>query len=314
MIMAKGLLSKLFGEPHGRKSFDDYIEVEAPAYGRGFYGPKPTLIKTAKLKDFSDVQKAIEELNQGNILIVNVQGIVSKDVNELKRALETLKGVCQSIGGDIAGIDKDRYIATPQAVKIQFWWITEMEKREFRLLCTDLKCPSCESENTFTLYGRTEKIPYFGEVMETFLSCETCGLRFSDIMCLEQKEPTRYRYKVSDVKDLLTRIVRSSTGTIQIPELGVTITPGPQAEGYISNIEGVLERIADLVKTTIKWAVTDEQKKRSEEVLSLIKLAKDGQTSLTIIIEDPFGNSAIIPNNENKLEREKMNFTEIEGF
>ncbi|MCS4542357.1 MAG: cell division protein SepF [Euryarchaeota archaeon] len=116
--MSKGFLGKLFGEYRSTKNFEDYIEVEAPGYDRGIYSSRPAFVKTARLKDFTDVQKAIEELNQGNILVVNVQAIASKDAEELKRALETLKGVCQSIGGDIAGIDKDRYILTPQAVKI----------------------------------------------------------------------------------------------------------------------------------------------------------------------------------------------------
>jgi len=114
----KGLLGKLFGGQIGARSIDDYIEVEVPEYARGVGGAKPAFVKVAKLKDFSDVQKTIEELNQGNIIIVNTQAIGSRDVNELKRALETMKGVCQSIGGDIAGIDKDRYILTPRAVKI----------------------------------------------------------------------------------------------------------------------------------------------------------------------------------------------------
>lgn len=189
-----------------------------------------------------------------------------------------------------------------------------MEERKFTLLSAELRCPACQAEDAFTLFGRTEKIPYFGEVMETMLQCKNCGLRSSDIMCLEQKEPTRYKYKVSNPQDLFIKVVRSSTGVIKIPELGITITPGPQAEGYISNIEGVLERVADVVKMTIKWADTTDQKRKGEEVLNSIKLAKDGQTSLTLIIEDPFGNSAIVSENEAKIEKKRLSFSEIEQY
>ena len=53
-------------------------------------------------------------------------------------------------------------------------------------------CPVCKCKNTLEMTSKTEKIPYFGEIMESTILCSECGYRHSDTICLEQKEPVRY--------------------------------------------------------------------------------------------------------------------------
>jgi zinc finger protein len=67
----------------------------------------------------------------------------------------------------------------------------------------------------------------------------------------------------------------------------VKITPGPDAEGYISNVEGVLKRIEDVIRM-------QGESEKSRELLQKIKNAKEGSEILHLKIEDPTGNSAII--------------------
>jgi zinc finger protein len=90
-------------------------------------------------------------------------------------------------------------------------------------------------------------------------------------------------------------VVRSTSGTIRIPELGVTIEPGPASQAFITNLEGVLRRVADIVRVAMKWNEEDEEKvKRCEWILERIDNVIDGDEELTIILEDPFGNSLIL--------------------
>ncbi len=124
--------------------------------------------------------------------------------------------------------------------------------------------------------------------------CE-CGFRHSDTLILSQHKPTRYELKVRTQEDLNARVVRSSTGRIRIPELGIDIKPGIASEAFVSNIEGVLERVKDVLEMTMRWG--ENEKTRAKQLLSIIERIKQGEVEVTVIIEDPLGNSAIISKN-----------------
>ncbi|MDI3485480.1 MAG: zinc finger protein [Methanolobus sp.] len=157
---------------------------------------------------------------------------------------------------------------------------------------TKTSCPLCHEELIISWQG--DEIPYFGEVMYITASC-SCSFRFADTLILSQKEPMRYELLVEGLDDLNSRVVRSTSGTIRIPELGIDVEPGSISESYITNIEGILDRILSVVITATKWCEDDEEKqKRGLEVQKALEEAIEGQRSLTVIVEDPFGNSAII--------------------
>jgi len=141
----------------------------------------------------------------------------------------------------------------------------------------------------------TQDIPYFGEAMLISGVCE-CGFRHSDTILLTQKEPVRNILAVETLEDLNARVIRSSSGTIRIPELGVDIEPGYASDSYVSNVEGVLERIEEIVcfaTTQARAAGNQESAMRGEEILKNIALARNGEFPITFILEDPLGNSAI---------------------
>lgn len=161
-------------------------------------------------------------------------------------------------------------------------------------LTTKAFCPVCSSGMEFN--WETGEIPYFGETMIIAGVCD-CGYRHCDTILLSQKEPLRYAIEVTEIDDLDARVIRSCSGTIRVPELGVDIEPGPASESYVSNIEGVLDRIREIVifaTNSARDAGSIESTERGEEILNNIELAKVGSFKLTVIIEDPLGNSAIV--------------------
>ncbi len=114
-------------------------------------------------------------------------------------------------------------------------------------------------------------------------------------MILTQREPVRYEMKIETIEDLNARVVRSTSGTIRVPELGIDVEPGTISDSYVTNIEGVLDRIQDVVIMASKWVKDDEEKYAiSQDILKKMNDARLGKQKLTIIIEDPLGNSAII--------------------
>ena len=151
-------------------------------------------------------------------------------------------------------------------------------------------CPSCNTEIEY-LYT-TENIPYFSDILIISAICPACGYKFVDTQLLKHGEPARHTFVVQSADDLSIRIVRSMSASIEIPELGVRIDPGPQCQGFVSNVEGVLDRIEQVVKGALKWG-TDAEKENAAELLADIARVKAGLYPITLIVEDPSGNSGI---------------------
>ena len=158
-------------------------------------------------------------------------------------------------------------------------------------------CPICGGKGTLKAIQHIHEIPYFGKVMESTIICEKCGYRNADVMILEDRPPKLYTVRVENEKDLFTRVVRSKSGTIELEEIGVKIEPGPAAEGFVSNVEGVLERVREtlLMAREFKKQEGDEEAvKKADEILQYIEEVKEGKKPLTVKIADPLGNSALI--------------------
>ncbi|AKB17689.1 MULTISPECIES: ZPR1 zinc finger domain-containing protein [unclassified Methanosarcina] len=157
---------------------------------------------------------------------------------------------------------------------------------------TRITCPLCQ--NDLVMKWQRDNIPYFGEIMYITAKCQ-CSFRFADTMILSSKEPMRYELSIENLEDLNARVIRSTSGTIRIPEMGITVEPGTVSDSYITNIEGVLQRVQNVLMTASKWVQEDEEKfARSQELLRMLNEVIEGKRTITIIIEDPLGNSAII--------------------
>ena len=152
-------------------------------------------------------------------------------------------------------------------------------------------CPSCNTEIEY-IY-KTENIPYFSDILIISAICPECGYKFVDTQMLKHGEPARHTVAITTADDVSIRIIRSTSASIEIPEIGVHIGPGPQCQGFVSNVEGVLDRIEQVVMGALQWG-TDEEKENATKLLADIARIKCGTFPVTLILEDPSGNSAIV--------------------
>lgn len=153
------------------------------------------------------------------------------------------------------------------------------------------ECPICQKKS-LTLREEEVEVPYFGKVYVFSMSCGECKYHKSDLEPVEKKEPCRYTFEVGSEEDLNVKVVKSGEATVKIPYI-ITMEPGTASEGYITNIEGLLER----VKKAIESAVDEEDEAEKNKAKNLVKKINKvifGKEKLKIIIEDPSGNSAII--------------------
>ncbi|MGC8496735.1 MAG: ZPR1 zinc finger domain-containing protein [Thermoplasmata archaeon] len=153
-------------------------------------------------------------------------------------------------------------------------------------------CPIC-NKKTLKCLDFEDDIPYFGRVMNMLVNCENCGYRHTDFIFLEEHEPLRLEIRVSGAEDLKIRVARSAYGTIIVPELGVMVQPITMGDAYITNVEGVFSRIIKIIMQLYRDS-SGEEKDRLLELLKKIGLMRAGKAALTLVIEDPTGNSKII--------------------
>lgn len=156
-----------------------------------------------------------------------------------------------------------------------------------------IKCPACGIEGVAKSIMKQLEIPHFGEVMETTIQCPSCGFKHSDIIALEQNDPAKYVLEINK-NTLSVRVVRSQSATVIIPEIGVKVEPGPKSEGYVTNVEGVLIRFESAVKKALNLFDDEKSQKNAQDTFDSIQELKNGNTTATLIILDPFGQSNIV--------------------
>lgn len=110
---------KLFGTKGGidlDKEEEAYIEVNTmdSEERRGKIG-----IRVEKLNDFSDTDRILRSIRNGNVIFVKIKGLKEKDIGELKRAVEKLKKSVTANNGDIAGVEQEWLIITPEYASVE---------------------------------------------------------------------------------------------------------------------------------------------------------------------------------------------------
>ena len=158
------------------------------------------------------------------------------------------------------------------------------------------------NKKELTLTEAQSEVPFFGKIFLFSMHCSACHYHKADVEAAEQREPARYTFEITGKDDLSVRVIRSSEGIIKIPHVG-SIEPGPNAEGFVSNVEGVIEKFKKQIEVLRDTAEDDEDRKKAKNLLKKLQNVLWGSEKLKIIIEDPTGNSAIV---SDKAVRQKL--------
>jgi len=184
-----------------------------------------------------------------------------------------------------------------------------------------LKCPACK-EGVLTVLSDQVDIPHFGEVSVSTMVCPGCGYRSSDVIPLKRSSPMRYIFKIDGPEKMKVRVVRSGSSTVQIPQIGARIDPGRFSEGYITNVEGIFQRVLNILNQLLRDFTSSlgeedlsDRIKMTNDLIGLLGSFIDGDINrnepLTLILEDPYGNSAIIPDDDMDVVKEPLTDDEI---
>ncbi|MEK6937036.1 MAG: hypothetical protein AABW58_03105, partial [Nanoarchaeota archaeon] len=81
---------------------------------------------------------------------------------------------------------------------------------------------------------------------------------------------------------------------VKIPQLKMSMEPGVASVGFVSNVEGVLDKFKKVIEEERDATEDDEIKDNAKKLLKKIWKVKLGDLEVKLIIEDETGNSAII--------------------
>ena len=176
-----------------------------------------------------------------------------------------------------------------------------MAKKEQSNVLKGQMCPMCRNK-TLTLSETETEVPFFGKLFVFSMKCESCKFFKSDVEAAEQKEPCKCTIEIKGKPDLAIRVVKSAEAKVKIPHVG-SIEPGPASQGYVTNVEGVINKIKEQIEYIKETEEDKDAKKKAKNLLKKLQKVLWGNEKLKIIIEDPTGNSAII---SEKAERKKL--------
>jgi len=109
-------LGKLFRKkrkPEKDESEPSEVEVKHPKVESG-----KLYLKALPLRELSDVDEIKREVKAGNIVIIRVNALARKSIEDVKRAVNELCEFAESIDGDIARLGEERVVLTPSNVRI----------------------------------------------------------------------------------------------------------------------------------------------------------------------------------------------------
>ncbi len=153
-------------------------------------------------------------------------------------------------------------------------------------------CPVC-SQKSLSLTEREQEVPFFGKVLLFAMTCNSCKFHKADVECAEEREPARYSIEVSGSDDMSIRVVKSSQAIVKIPYVA-DIFPGEASNGYVTNVEGLLQRVKHQIEVARDAEEDPEAVQKAKSLIKKINRCVWGEEKLKIIIEDPTGNSTII--------------------
>jgi zinc finger protein len=184
----------------------------------------------------------------------------------------------------------------------------------------NIPCPICSIEGEVKMIAHIDEIPYFGEHTQVTVLCNSCGWRQTDFIPAEGKKSGAWKLIIDNPEKLLARVVRSSSCTVKIEELDLVVNPGGNSTGYVSNVEGVMNRFVDVINMVLRDVQNEALQHAAEGIdegieetmqaidkletmLNTIEsLKEDDSEPITLELLDPNGHSMII--HEDSVERE----------
>ncbi|MBN1801228.1 MAG: ZPR1 zinc finger domain-containing protein [Candidatus Lokiarchaeota archaeon] len=181
--------------------------------------------------------------------------------------------------------------------------VKEREEDDF-----SFNCPSCRSgviKIQKTIYDSHDG----DQILILKYECSDCGYISKDVVPVSSKmKPGIISMKINKENDLKSKLYRAPTAKIEIPEFELVMEPGPNADFYFTNVEGVLRRFESAVKIYRNNLQKDDpQIPEIDFIILNLQKALEGKFPFTLKITDLSGGSYIVPQEDTPYEFEPKN-------
>ncbi|XP_050556691.1 zinc finger protein ZPR1 [Spodoptera frugiperda] len=154
-------------------------------------------------------------------------------------------------------------------------------------------CPDCDAPADTKM--KVTNIPHFKEVVIMSTTCDYCGHRTNEVKSgggIEEKG-VRFEVRVANKEDFSRDILKSETCSMEIPELDLSVG-GRALGGRFTTAEGLLAATrAQLADTPGALGDAPGVSIALRPVLDALREAAAGRRPLTIVLDDPAGNSYV---------------------
>ncbi|XP_059612173.1 zinc finger protein ZPR1 [Phlebotomus argentipes] len=172
------------------------------------------------------------------------------------------------------------------------WPLEELqgEVLQFSTLCPECRSP-CETNMKMT------SIPHFKEVVIMATVCDVCGCKTNEVKSGSGIEEfgVRIEVKITGREDLSRDVLKSDTCGLVIPEIDCEVGPSALG-GRFTTVEGILEamkkQLSDGGETFVD-STDDSTKRKFDKFISTLEEIIAGRKQITLILDDPAGNSYV---------------------
>ncbi|RLU18222.1 hypothetical protein DMN91_008578 [Ooceraea biroi] len=170
-----------------------------------------------------------------------------------------------------------------------------LEQIEGEVLSFPTNCPDCNSPCETNM--KLTNIPHFKEVVIMATFCESCGHRTNEVKSGGGIEPQGVRIEVmiTGKEDFSRDLLKSETCDMEIPELELEVGPAVLG-GRFTTVEGIIAAMKEQLSssTALTGDSSDsETVGRMEAFIAQLGEILDGQRKVTLILDDPAGNSYV---------------------
>lgn len=169
-------------------------------------------------------------------------------------------------------------------------------------------CPECRA-SCFTNMKIVE-IPHFKEVILMATKCDSCGHKTNEIKGgggFEEKG-VKIIHKIKTAEDLKLEAVKSDSCVIKVPELELEVISA--SAGKYTTVEGVCQDVVERLEKSYPYMFGDSAEEHVRAKLNKIYEKLRNPIGLTVILDDPTGNSYI--QSADSIERYERTFEQNE--
>jgi len=144
-------------------------------------------------------------------------------------------------------------------------------------------CPACGA-NKLSISEYIYHVKYFNRIVISVGGCRSCGYSFRDVRLAEVSNPSKIIINVESDEVLNLLVAKSPISSIYIPEIDVSMVPGPASLGFITTVEGLIDKFIEVASSACLNVEDSENKAKCEDALKKLLKAKEGKLKVKIVI------------------------------